>query len=128
MNLETLVEEFFIAGKKAAASQDQKLLHAFRVAAKRLRYTIEIVDPKGGEEWLHRLRTVQDQLGAMNDAFVAEQYLRGLPSRSVQARPLPGKLRAEAHAHIAAFRKTWQRRFGIRTERAWLTWARAADR
>jgi CHAD domain-containing protein len=126
MTLETLVENFFAAGKKAATSTDREELHAFRIATKRLRYTIEIVDPKGARDWLQRLRAVQEHLGKMNDAFVAEQYLRDLPSRSINVRPLPAKLRADAHFHIAAFQKTWGRRFGARTEKAWLTWARAA--
>ena len=127
MKLEALVENFFTAGNKAATSTDREELHSFRIAAKRLRYTIEIVDPKGGGEWLRRLRVVQQQLGAMNDAFVAEQYLRDLPSRSIQARRLPAKLHAEAVAHIAKFQNTWQRRFGARTEKAWLTWARGVE-
>ena len=127
MKLEALVEDFFAAGKKAATSKDREELHSFRIAAKRLRYTIEILDPKGAGEWLRRLRVVQQQLGAMNDAFVAGQYLRDLPSRSIQARPLPAKLRAEAHARIATFQNTWKRRFGSRTEKAWITWAREAE-
>ena len=127
MKLEALVEDFFAAGKKAATSKDREELHSFRIAAKRLRYTIEILDPKGGREWLRRLRVVQQQLGGMNDAFVAGQFLRELPSRSIQVRPLPAKLRAEAHARIAAFQNTWRRRFGSRTENAWLTWARGIE-
>ena len=54
MTLESLVEEFFAAGKKAVDSQDPNKLHAFRVAAKRLRYTIEILDPEGGRVWLNQ--------------------------------------------------------------------------
>jgi CHAD domain-containing protein len=127
MNVEALVVDFFDAGKRAALSKDREELHKFRIAAKRLRYTIEILDPKGGGDWLRRLKVVQEELGNMNDAFVAEQFLRDLPSRSLQARPLPAKLRAEAHAYIAAFQKTWQRRFGARTEKAWLTWARSVE-
>ncbi|MFN0102943.1 MAG: CHAD domain-containing protein [Bryobacteraceae bacterium] len=127
MKLESHVETFFSAGREAVRSKDPKELHAFRIAAKRLRYTIEILDPKGGSEWLKRLRVVQGQLGRMNDAVVAEQYLRALPTRSIRARPLPAKLRAEARAHIAAFQGTWRRRFGPRTEKAWLTWARAVE-
>jgi len=127
MKLETLVENFFTAGKKAANSKDRDELHTFRIAAKRLRYTIELLDPKGGNDWLRRLRVVQEQLGNMNDAFVAEQFLRALPSRSIQARPLPAQLHAEALTHIAAFQKTWLRRFGLRTEKAWLSWARELE-
>ena len=127
MNLESLVENFFRIGKKASGSKDQAELHAFRIAAKRLRYTIEILDPKGGNGWLRRLKIVQEHLGQMNDAFVAERYLRNLPSRSTQARTLPSKLHAEALNHISKFQSTWQRRFGPRTEKAWLTWARQLE-
>ena len=125
MSVESLVETFFEAGKAAAVSMDREELHKFRIAAKRLRYTIEILDPKGGGDWLRRLKVVQRQLGDMNDAFVAEAYLRGLPVRSAAARPLPAVLRAKAMRHIAAFQATWRRRFGSRTEKAWLTWARS---
>ena len=127
MKLESLVEDFFAAGRAASASRDRHELHQFRIAAKRLRYTIELMHPAGGATWLDRLRTVQKQLGDMNDALVAEEFLRSLPSRSPAARKLPAKLRAEAQVHIAAFQRTWQRRFGPRAERAWLRWSRNAD-
>lgn len=127
MSLEALVEEFFSNGKKAAGSKEEKELHAFRIAARRLRYTIEILDPKGAGEWLRRLKILQEHLGQMNDAFVAERYLRNLPSRSTQARTLPSKLHAEALNHISKFQSTWCRRFGPRTEKAWLTWARQLE-
>ncbi len=123
--MEKLIDEFFDLGRKAAVSNQSEVLHTFRVAAKRLRYTIEIVHPHSGEKWLKLLRLIQRQLGDMNDTFVAERYLRALPSRSVAARPLAGLLHQEAAAHIAKFQKTWQRRFGERTERAWRTWARS---
>jgi CHAD domain-containing protein len=126
MKLSSLVEEFFAAGRAASTSRDRCQLHQFRIAAKRLRYTIEILHPDGAEAWLVRLRTVQQQLGDMNDVLVAEEFLRSLPSRSPAARKLPAKLRAEAQAHIAAFQRTWQRRFGPRSERAWLRWSRQA--
>lgn len=125
MSMEKLIDQFFDSGKKAAASNQGEVLHTFRVAAKRLRYTIEILHPHSGEEWLKLLRLIQRQLGDMNDAFVAERYLRALPSLSVAARPLPRLLHQEAEAHIAKFHKTWHRRFGERTEKAWRAWARS---
>ena len=125
MSMEKLIEAFFDAGHKAAASNQAEVLHSFRVAAKRLRYTIEILHPQSGEEWLKLLRLIQRQLGDMNDAFVAERYLRALPSRSAAARPLPRLLRCQAEAHVAEFQKTWQRRFGKCAEKAWLEWARS---
>ena len=125
MSMEKLIEAFFDAGHKAAASNQAEVLHSFRVAAKRLRYTIEILHPQRGEEWLKLLRLIQRQLGDMNDAFVAERYLRALPSRSAAARPLPRLLQCQAEAHVAKFQKTWQRRFGKCAEKAWLEWARS---
>ncbi len=126
--MEKLIAEFFDGGEKAAASNQAEVLHSFRVTAKRLRYTIEILHPKSGKEWLKLLQLLQRQLGDMNDAFVAERYLRALPSRSVAARPLPRLLHEEAEAHLAKFQKTWQRRFGKRAEKAWLRWAQSLDK
>jgi len=122
-----LVEQFFAAGRKAAQSDDPEELHNFRIAAKRLRYSIEILDPKGGEEWLKRLKVVQGQLGDVQDAVVAEAFLRGLPKRSAAARPLPRRLHILAGRHMQAFRSTWARRFGARTEAAWLKWAQSVE-
>ena len=125
MSMEKLIQDFFDAGHKAVASNEADVLHSFRVAAKRLRYTIEILHPQSGEEYLKLLRVIQRQLGDMNDAFVAERYLRALPSRSAAAQPLPRLLRCQAEAHVAKFQKTWQRRFGKCAEKAWLEWARS---
>ena len=125
MSMEKLIQDFFDAGHKAVASNEADVLHSFRVAAKRLRYTIEILHPQSGEEYLKLLRVIQRQLGDMNDAFVAERYLRALPSRSAAAQPLPRLLRGQAEAHVAKFQKTWQRRFGKCAEKAWLEWARS---
>jgi CHAD domain-containing protein len=127
MKLEPIVEEFFTTGGEAASSDDGAVLHAFRIATKHLRYTIEILDPKDADVWLDKLKTVQQELGDMNDCFIAERYLRALPSLSAQARPLPKLLHAEAHSHIAKFQATWQRHFGDENHQAWLDWARKVD-
>ena len=125
MSMEKLIDEFFDSGKRAAASNQAEVLHSFRIAVKRLRYAIEILHPQSGVERLRLLQLIQRQLGDMNDAFVAERYLRALPSLSVAARPLPRLLHREAEAHIAKFQKTWHRRFGERTEKAGRAWARS---
>lgn len=127
MKLEPIVEEFFATGEKAASSDDGAVLHALRIATKHLRYTIEILDPKDADEWLAKLKKVQQQLGDMNDCFVAERFLRELPSRSPDARALPRLLHSEAHEHIAKFQATWHRHFGEANHQAWLDWARSAD-
>ncbi|MBI2690014.1 MAG: CHAD domain-containing protein [Acidobacteria bacterium] len=127
MKLEPLIEEFFASGRIAALSVDPNELHAFRIAGKRLRYSIEILDPNGGAKVLLRLKEVQTQLGDMHDAFVAEEFLRGLPKLSPAARRVSTELHARGMDLIERFQRTWRRRFGKRTEKAWITWARQAD-
>jgi CHAD domain-containing protein len=65
-------------------------LHAMRIAAKRLRYTLEIftaLDAGGFKPWLKRVRGAQETLGAIHDCDVWEALLsphanagRGLPA------------------------------------------------
>lgn len=128
MSLAATIEDFFRSGHAAAATADPTQLHAFRLAAKRLRYTLEFLAPKQSKPRLHRLRLVQRELGAMNDSLVAARFLRQLPSRSPQARPIPRVLERDAQAHIEAFRHLWRRRFPESEEAAWLTWARHLER
>jgi CHAD domain-containing protein len=126
MNLEVAVAEFFTAGRQALSSEKPEELHTFRIAAKRLRYTIELTDPDGAAEHIARLKELQEILGNMNDAFVAERYLMGLPTLSARARALPGKLHEKAHRHILEFRRYWTDTFDAEgEEEAWLLWARS---
>ena len=127
IRIEEPIKEFLANGRIAADSNNVAELHSFRKAAKRLRYTIEILDPDGGGKWLTRLRRVQDELGQMHDASVAEQFLRALPSRSRSAKLIPAQLNAKAQTHIAAFRKTWKRGFSEGSGKAWLSWARSVE-
>lgn len=127
MTLPALVTAFFAAGRAAAVSDDSQALHRFRILAKRLRYAVEILDPEGGKPWLTPLRLVQENLGKMQDAVVAAQFLQHLPSLSALARPLPKRLHAEAAQHILRFRKTWLRYFHARAEEACLAWARTVQ-
>jgi CHAD domain-containing protein len=116
-----LIEAFFLAGYSA---DDAHGLHALRIAAKRLRYALEWQAAPGAEKWLAGLRLIQRQLGDMHDALVAAELLESLPRFSPAARKLPSQFRTKAAAHQQAFANTWKRRFGKRTEQAWLTWAR----
>lgn len=127
IRIEGPIREFLANGRIAAESTNVAELHSFRKAAKRLRYTIEILDPDGGSKWLARLRRVQEELGQMHDANVAEQFLRALPSRSSSAKLIPAQLNAKAQTHIAAFRKTWKRGFSEGSGKAWLSWARSVE-
>lgn len=117
------VERFFEAGERAAGSSDLALVHEFRIAVKLIRYTLELLDPPGAASRLKRLRQVQQQIGEMNDARVAEEFLSGLPKRSAGARRLPRRLRTEASAKLALFQRTWRRHFRARVRAEWLVWA-----
>jgi CHAD domain-containing protein len=58
---------------------DLPTLHGLRVDAKRLRYTIEFLGPllaRDREELVERLVTLQDHLGALNDATLAVAAIR----------------------------------------------------
>ena len=128
MTLAESIQAFFAAGDAAAATADPAELHAFRIAAKRLRYTIEILAPgREGKRRLHLLRQVQKELGDMNDAVVAARFLRSLRSRTKDAQPLPRRLDAEAHHHIEVFQQLWPRHFSRRAEKSWLRWAASHD-
>jgi len=126
VNYAALIESFFEAGNRAAGSEDVRELHALRIAAKHLRYALEILEPGGAKPLLTALKRVQRTLGDMNDAFVAAGYLEGLPSLTPRARRLPSLLRNDGEGHIAAFHRLWPRTFSTRAQKRWLTWARAA--
>lgn len=123
MNVEECLNEFFTAGAAAANSSDRNELHTLRIAAKKLRYTLELLDPKGAAPLLKKLRTVQGELGDMNDAFVAREYLLALPSLSARARPIPAKLQTLGEQHIDRFHAAWPRLFPEKTQRKWSLWA-----
>lgn len=124
--LEPIIEAFFSAGATAASTGEIEQLHTFRIAAKKLRYSLELHDAHAPQ--LGKLKLVQRQLGGMNDAIVAAKFLQGLPRLSPRARKLPALLQALADKHIAAFQRTWRSRFGQRAESQCLRWASQADR
>ncbi|HEU0123133.1 MAG TPA: CHAD domain-containing protein [Bryobacteraceae bacterium] len=122
-DLPVAIAKFFEAGREAAASGEPGELHQLRIAAKRLRYTIEILDPEGGEAPLAGLRALQRQLGAMQDAIAAESLLGQLPKLSSSARRVAGELQRRSRDYAGAASRAWPRRFGPRVEKAWLDWA-----
>lgn len=97
--------------------------HALRIAAKRLRYAIEVLEPAGAEFWLNRLRRLQGQLGELHDLQVAAELIAALPG----ARPVAGELRARAAVLEARCQRQWQRNFGPRVRQRLLAWAKEAS-
>jgi len=63
--------------KYVRSSVDEVPAHRARIAAKRLRYLIEPAAPhvKQGQEILERLKSLQDELGALHDAHVMAHQL-----------------------------------------------------
>jgi CHAD domain-containing protein len=57
-------------------TQDVELMHSLRKDSKRLRHLIELTRD-GGTPLLERLRSIQDNLGAIRDHDLVIEYLRG---------------------------------------------------
>ncbi len=126
--LKLMVEEFFAHGRDAVVSSDPTHLHTFRITTKHLRYTIEATKPKQAKQRLEKLKVLQELLGNMNDAVVAEQYLHQLPSLSTKASRLPAKLKAKATGHIAEFRNYWKTDLDdAEISEEWIAWAAKFD-
>ncbi len=88
---------------------DVTQLHALRIAAKRLRYTLEFFSDVFGEESTAVIKTIkrlQDHLGALNDADVACTRLTHMLStwdETQHAHPLPERYSPYALAEYLAF-------------------------
>lgn len=80
--LPAMVREYFDKGRKIAAKQPgASHLHPFRLATKRIRYTLEIFQDVYGpalKDRLEELKPVQDALGAVNDCVAtADEFSYG---------------------------------------------------
>jgi CHAD domain-containing protein len=100
--------------EEVGTTRGAEALHAVRIAAKKLRYTLEIVSPylgDGGVAAVKRLRAAQDKLGDFHDDTVLDDVLRPEIERARErGRPLlGGELRAL---------RTSRRRALLRDERA----------
>jgi CHAD domain-containing protein len=71
-------------GRSADSWRDPSALHALRIAAKRLRYTIEVaadLEVSGSAEVLDRLRELQGKLGDWHDSEVLGQTMINMVAR-----------------------------------------------
>jgi triphosphatase len=79
-------------GDRLDAASAPEDLHALRIRAKRLRYTVEFVAPlyggKASAPLLRRLTALQDVLGAHQDARVAVAFIRDLLEEHGAALPV----------------------------------------
>jgi CHAD domain-containing protein len=100
-----------LAGNALAADR----LHQFRLATKRLRYTVELFRAcygPGLERWLAGMREIQDHLGAISDcASTRDLVLAKLPKESAERTRIERALAARARREAAAFRRYWRTAF-----------------
>lgn len=78
LRLPAAVAEFFALGRKAVAGESPAQLHAFRLASKRFRYTLELFRPLYGpglEPRIEAVRKIQSMLGDRQDFAVLSARL-----------------------------------------------------
>lgn len=104
------------------AELEPAALHAIRLRAKRLRYAAEIFAPlypgKSASRFIRRLSTLQNQLGALNDAAVAASLLAELAGSGGGQAFATGLILGFVGAHGERTRK--------RIDRAWQKFHRLA--
>jgi CHAD domain-containing protein len=113
--LPRMARAFFALGRTAAGlASTPAQLHAFRLAAKRFRYTLELFEPMYGPmlgERLEQVRKIQSMLGDRQDCVVLGERLR---KRAGEAGPLHdalAKLTADGRALEEKFRRYWRETF-----------------
>lgn len=98
--------------------------HRLRIAAKKLRYAADALEPLYGKRtgaFIRRLAELQDRLGRANDAVVAEHLLHAVgwedSDTAYAAGRVSGALRARAGEHQAGDAAAWRRL--MQTPRFW---------
>jgi CHAD domain-containing protein len=90
-----LEREYAKAGRTAARPEtNPEKLHELRLAAKHLRYTLEIFGPLAGAEWeqeIERIREVQELLGAVNDCVTTSALIKEHDHDAAAVKRLLGK-------------------------------------
>ena len=82
-----------------------RAMHAARIAAKRLRYTLEPVEDQllGGATLIARLKQLQDRFGVLTDAHELDEVLRADPAAGAAVKDMLEAETAEATAALQAF-------------------------
>jgi CHAD domain-containing protein len=119
--LHSIAEKFFDA--QPAANVDWSALHQFRIAGKKLRYTMELVAPAFGSELREQqypvVQKLQEKLGSINDFVVAREVLQKLSGKAID-----GTVKNQLDALIAE--QEALRDQAITDFRAWWTDGRAS--
>jgi len=101
------------AARKLGSNPSAPELHGVRIRVKRCRYAVEAVEPalgKGARAFARELARLQDRLGELNDASVAEAWLRewGRGRRGAAAFAA-GELAGLELAEVASSRRRWRK-------------------
>jgi CHAD domain-containing protein len=126
-----MVEKYFAKGRKAAAAGKVAALHPFRVTGKRLRYTMELLQPcygPGFEHYLKLLRDAQRLLGAISDYETSQRLLDDLPKSKPKDKALKF-LDKQASRAVEEFLRFWREKMDVPDgEAQWLRYiARPRD-
>jgi CHAD domain-containing protein len=109
--LPLLAEEYFTAGRTALAEDSTwEQMHRFRLLTKRFRYTLEIFQAAYGPGLATRietLRSIQTQLGDINDCIVTSAMLESVAGSDRMREKLGGK----AEKRTEKLRSFWMKRF-----------------
>lgn len=127
--LPVLAGRFFAAGRKAVKpSTPAADLHAFRLLAKRFRYTLELFRPVYGatlETLIESLRRVQGYLGDINDCEVSRRLVleEAGSRRSPQVRAVLRVIDTRQAEKLEALQQYWDENFRPReTSRKWVNY------
>ena len=124
--LPEMTADWFAHGREGLAdTATYEQMHAFRLATKRFRYTLEIVEPAYGPglpKIIESLRCIQTMLGDMNDLVVTRAMLIGIE----ETEAIRDRLERKSVTLAARLRKLWRVQF----ERAGLElrWSRYLGR
>ena len=128
--LPRLAREFFAQGRAATEpSASPAELHAFRLSAKRLRYTLELFLPLYGPrlaERVDQVRKIQSLLGDRQDCVVLGERLKKKDGPPASLYATIEKLSVDGRAIEEKFRRHWHSTFDAAGEEA--AWIRYLSR
>lgn len=111
-HLAKLARKFLTRGDNAASAKvSAEDLHAFRIDAKKFRYTLELFEPLHGaaaREWLAKLKPVQSALGDIQDCRTAREAVERLDGPAAVQEWLKKRQRRKTRE----FREVWLESFG----------------
>ena len=131
--LPRLARRFLKAGRKVVQSDDNEVLHEFRLATKRFRYALEFFEPVYGPGIAARLKVLknlQNHLGSISDAHISETLLSSAPEKNhPDVHRMLAWLSRYTRAHKREFRRYWRESIdGEAAERHWVDYLKRYTR